>query len=376
MILDLPISAKRSIAGLLLAAAVTFACVAPVGAAIETDPVALYGAMRKAFDDGSAKNWPFASELYYQSTVFDAGRAYSLFRPADANYAQVADLAIDVATQLHYNPLTNNDGARWYLREAADYVLKNSDDAHKAEATALLGRLDAGDADAAALASQAEDAAAQDVHAFHRDPDAFVQLLVADVRAYNLTRDTQYRSLLLQHAAEPGAPLTRVPDPEYGQLFAIAAAALDDPGYTDADRTAARAIAYRRAHTPELQLIARVRAIPHELRLTRTAPADEYFGRLKYSPIGVHNEVIRVNKYLDRGWGERMEDDALQVDSAVEDWQKQYPHDTSLPANLLDAYRLLERVDTDKTKAAADHVKNLLVVEYASSRQAQELTST
>ncbi|MBC5798779.1 MAG: hypothetical protein GIX03_10700 [Candidatus Eremiobacteraeota bacterium] len=375
MILDLPITTKRLIAASLLGA-LGLVCVAPAGAAIETDPIALYQTMRKAFDEGSAKQWPFASELYYQSTVFDAGRAYSLFRPADPNYAAIANLAIDVATQLHYNPLTNNDGARWYVREAAVYAAKNGDDAHKAEATALLSQLDAGEADAAVLARQAEDAAVADGHAFHGDPDAQTQLLIADVRAYNLTKDPQYRSLLLQHAAAPGAPLTRVPDPEYGQLFAIAASALGDPGYTDADRRAAHAIAYRRAHTPELQLIARLRAIPHELRLTRTAPADEYFGHLKYSPLGVRNEVIRVNKYLDRGWGERMEGDALQVDSAVEDWQKQYPHDTTLPANLLDAYRLLERVDTDATKAAADRVKNLLVVEYASSRQAQELAST
>ncbi len=375
MILDLPSTVKRFVASCLVTA-LGFVCVAPAGAAIETDPVTLYQAMRKAFDEGAAKKWPFASELYYQSTLFDAGRAYSLFRATDPNYAQVANLAIDVATQLHYNPLTNNDGARWYVREAADYTAKNGDDAHRAEATALLSQLDAAEADAEVLARQAEDAAAADVHAFHGDPDAQTQLLVADVRAYNLTKDPQYRSLLLQHAAAPDAPLTRVPDPEYGQLFAIAASAVNDLGYTDADRAAARAIAYRRAHTPELQLIARVRAIPHELRLTRTAPADEYFGRLKYSPIGVRNEVIRVNKYLDRGWGERMEGDALQVESAVEDWQKQYPHDTTLPANLLDAYRLLERVDTDATKAAADRVKNLLVVEYASSRQAQELAST
>ncbi len=71
-----------------------------------------------------------------------------------------------------------------------------------------------------------------------------------------------------------------------------------------------------------------------------------------------------------------MEGDALQVASAIEDWQKQYPRDTTLPANLLDGYQLLERVNTDKTKAAGDTLKNVLLVEYAGSRQAQELTST
>ncbi len=201
------------------------ASVVPAPAAIETDPVALYATMRQAFDQAARKNWTFESELYYESTVFDAGRAYSLFRPDDANYAHVADLAVDVATQLHYNPLTNNDGARWYVREAANYVAQNGDAAQKAEATALLAQLDAGDADTAVLARQAEDAAVANVRSFHRDPDSLVALVVADSRAYNLTKDPVYRSLLLQHAADPAMPLVRVPDPAYGDVFTTAGAA-------------------------------------------------------------------------------------------------------------------------------------------------------
>jgi hypothetical protein len=85
---------------------------------------------------------------------------------------------------------------------------------------------------------------------------------------------------------------------------------------------------------------------------------------------------VRINKYLDRGWGERMESDALHVENAVEDWQRQYPHDLTLPAALLDAFRLLRRVETEKTNGAAARVKTLLLVQYASSRQAQELASS
>ena len=348
----------------------------PAFGAIETDPAELYTQMRHAYDEGAAKNWPFESELYYQATILDAGRAYSLFRPTDPNYAAVATLAVDVATQLHYNPLTSNDAALWYVNEAANYVAKNGDQQHQAEATALAQRLDAGQASSAVLAKQAEEDAIANVRAFYHDGDSRVRLLVTDVRAYNLTKDATYRSDLLQHAADPETPLTRVPDPEYGEMFALAASALTEAGFSEADRAAARAIKYRRDHSPDLQLIARVSATPRELRLTRTAPADEYFGNLKYSPIGVNNEVYRVNKYLDKGWGYRMESDALQVDSAVEDWQKQYPHDSTLPAVLLVAYQLLQRVDTEKTKEASERVKALLLVQYPSTRQAQTLASS
>jgi hypothetical protein len=356
------------------AALATFAGL-PARAAIETDPTALYATMKTAYDKGASKGWPFESELYYESTVFDAGRAYSLFRPNDEQYAEVATLAVDVASLLHYNPLTSNDASLWYVDEACAYVAKNGDDQHQAEANALLQRLNSTVDDPKALAAQAEADALANAQTFARDGDALVALVLADVRAYNLTHDVVYRSDLLQHAADPSTPLVRVPDPEYGEMFAIAQSALADPGFTDADRAAARTIKYRRDHTPELKVIARVSAVPHELRMTRTAPADEYFGRLKYSPIGVRNEVTRINKYLDKGWGTRMEGDALQVDSAVEDWQKQYPHDETLPGTMLDAYRLMERVDTDKTKGAGVRIKTILTVQYSSTRQAQELNA-
>lgn len=366
---------KRAFAACAIAVSVASFAV-PARAAIETDPQALYATMRKAYDEGAAKNWPFANELYYLSTIFDAGRAYSLFRPTDANYGEVAQLAVDVATQLHYDALTNNDAALWYVIEAANYVAKNGDAEHQAEASVLLARVNASGSDSKLLAEQAEADGLANAQAFHRDGDSLVTLLVADIRSFNLTHDLAYRSALLQHAADPATPLTRVPDPEYGQLFAIAASALGDPGFSDEDRTAARAIKYRREHTPDLKVIGRVSAIPHELRLTRTAPADEYFGNLKFSPIGVRNEVIRINKYLDKGWGYRMESDALQVESSVADWQKQYPHDRTLPGTLLDAFKLLERVETPKTKDAAQRVKTTLLVQYADSRQAQEIAAS
>jgi len=345
-------------------------------AAIETDPLALYHTMRKAFDEGSSKGWPFESELYYESTVFDAGRAYALFRPSDAEYGQLAALSVDVASQLHYNPLTNNDASLWYVLEAADYEAKNGDTAHQLEGGALSARLQVVDENPQQLAQDAEQSALENVRGFHHDPDSIVQLIVADVRAYNLTHDVAYRSALLQHAADPAAPLVRVPDPEYGEMFALDTSALTEPGFSEADRSAARIIKYRRDHTPDLRVIARVDAVPHALRLTRTAPADEYFGNLRYSPLGVRNELVRINKYLDKGWGYRMEGDALQVDSAVEDWQRQYPHDLTLPATLLDVYLLLGRVQTDKASAAGQRIKSILEVQYPSSRQAQDLAGS
>jgi hypothetical protein len=348
----------------------------PARAAIETDPIALYQRMRKAYDEGSTKSWPFESELYYQSTVFDVGRAYSLFRPDDPQYGEVALLTVDVATQLHYNPLTNNDASLWWVREASVWAEKNADDQHKAEAVALLARADAGENDPKTLARQAEDDALADAATFRRDGDALVQVIVADARAYNLTHDVTYRSALLQHMADPSLPLMRVPDPEATEMLAIASAALTDPTYSATDRQNARIVDYRRKHNPDLQIIGRVVALPHDLRLTRTAPADEYFGNLKMSPIGVHNEIVRINKYLDVGWGYRMAHDGLLLATSIDDWQHQYPHDETLPAQMLDAYKVLKRISVATTDDAAAKLKTTLLVEYSSSKEARALAGS
>ena len=332
--------------------------------------------MKRAYDEGARRGWPFASELSYEAAVLDAGRAYALFRPSDPNYDEVATLTVDIATQLHYEPLTSNDASLWYVLEAAAFVANGDDAAHAAEGKALLERLATSEADPNVLAAHAvEDATANAVR-FPHDGDASVGLVTAEVRAYNLTRDVAYRSALLKTMANLGTPLTRVPDPEYGEMFEISANALADTGSSEADRANARAIDVRRDRTPELKVIARVSSSPHDLRMMRTAPADEYFGDRKISPIGVRNEVVRVQKYLDKGWGYRMEGDALQIDSAVEDWQKQYPHDPSLAATLLDTYAMLERVATDKSLEAAAHIERTLLVQYAGTRQALELGST
>jgi hypothetical protein len=350
----------------------------PARAAIETDPAALYQTMRRAYDAGVAKGWPFAAQRYYEATVFDAGRSYALFNPSDPQYAGIASIAVRIATQLHYDPLTDENASEWYVRQAAAYVEQHGDATGVAQAQALLAHLDGADQDPRATAAAAQADARAVAHDFRRDPDALVQVIVADVRGYNLTKDAEIRSALLLDAADPGLPLTRVPDPESGELFAFVDAALGNGGggFTPADRANARLVDDVRRRTPDLQVIGRVHAIPHDVRLTRMAPADEYFGATKLSPIGVRNEMLRIQRYLDAGWGDRMSSQALLLASAIEDWQIQYPHDTSLPQNLLDFYRLLQRVGSSETRVEARKVRSLLLVQYASSAQARELAAS
>ena len=65
---------------------------------------------------------------YYFSTIFNAGRAYSLQYPDDPDYGELAKLTVRIGSGLHYDPLTNHDGAVWWVREAADWAMKHSED--------------------------------------------------------------------------------------------------------------------------------------------------------------------------------------------------------------------------------------------------------
>ena len=63
------------------------------------------------------------------------------------------------------------------------------------------------------------------------------------------------------------------------------------------------------------------------------APADEYFGRLKMSVLGIRNELATLERRAlggDRNVASMSGKLAL-VDDAMRDWRAHYPRDTWLP---------------------------------------------
>lgn len=358
---------------MLCAAAAAFAVAfAPAmsQAELQTDPTVLYKAMKTAYDKGAASGWHFADELDYFSTVLDAGRAYELRRRDDPQNLALKGTAVDLAMRLKYNPLTNRDAAEWYLRLAAQTYA--ADPGRGAAATALLAKLDAEDSNFTTLARDADADATANVANYADDAQALLSQVDADVRAYTLSKNPYYRSLALQRAAQPNFPIALVPPETAKDLFSFAAAArLGAFGYSAGDQDAAKAIASHRATAKSLRVIGRV--MSHDAYLVITAPADEYFGQTKLSPIGVRNALLHITKYLDAGWGSRMTGEALFVVDALDDWRQQYPRDYELPRLLLNAYKTLDRIDSPQAHDAEVRVKKLLTVEYNATSEAQSL---
>jgi hypothetical protein len=355
-----------------LAAAVALAAVLPTGvsATLQTDPQALTRTMNAAYQRGVDDGWHFADNIYYFSTVLDAGRAYELVRRDDPDNATLKGFTVDLASKLHYNPLTNRDAAEWYVRVAA--AANVNDPARGAQARALLAQLDADDADPVRLAHDADADATLNATAAPNDVEALLDQVDADLRAYLITKDVSYRSLALLRAAQPAFPIALVPDDTGSVLWAAAQAARSGAGgYTGTDRQAAAAMYSHKASARSLATIGRV--LSHNAYLVITAPADEYFGQTKLSPIGVSNELQRIGKYLDAGWGNRMEKDTLWVIDSLEDWQHQYPRDYELPRLLLQTYKTLGRMDSPEAQKAEAGVRRTLTIDYNATSEARSL---
>jgi hypothetical protein len=361
------------------AVAVAFLCVGvglaslPARAALNVDPTQLYAQMKASYDKGTASGWHLADEVDYFSSVLNAGRAYELRRRGDPNNLALKGVTVDLATQLDYDPLINDDAAEWYVRLAA--TAWQDDPQRGVAAHALLAKLDAEDAEAGQLARDADNDAAALVAAYPLDVQALLGQVEADLRAYNLTQDTAWRTLALQRAAQATFPLGALPDDVRRVFYPIVDAARNaGPGYSPAEREAARVVASHQASVHSVPVIGRV--VSHNVYLQITAPADEYFGQTRLSPLGVRNEIARIAKYLDAGWGGRMTKDTLWVVDSLDDWQQQYPRDYELPRLYRRAYDALSREDTPEAKAASTAVRRTIVVSYPSSPEARSFLSS
>jgi predicted nucleic acid-binding protein len=360
--------------GAALLAAITAALPLAARAEYIVDPSAIYAQMKQIYDQGAAHGWKFADQLTYQSYVLDAGRAYALRHSTDPTYKEMLDLTVDVATLLHYDPLINDDAAEWYVRLACAGVADDPTDTRQAAAKALLAKLDAEDDDPKVLAHDATADSQANAHVWTADPDALVALVVADLRAYHLAKDERYRSLALEHAAQASFPITALDNPEATEIYVIAQNTVDaQMGTNPKDREIARIFLSHRNAVKSLIVIGRVKSSSAERRLVITAPADEYFGRTKLSPIGVANETIRIGKYLDAGWGDRMTSDGVYLADSIDDWQKQYPRDYAMPRTLLAGYNVVLRIGSPAARAAADKLRNVLLVQYSESAEARAL---
>jgi hypothetical protein len=94
--------------------------------------------------------------------------------------------------------------------------------------------------------------------------------------------------------------------------------------------------------------------------LSLIAPADEYFGRQKLSPIGIRHKVFSLKDDLHhaRAHPDSIQHDAQLLEDALHDWFTRFPQDPWLPAtawNLATLYEELPGTDAQNRALAALH---------------------
>jgi hypothetical protein len=365
------------LAGALVTVALALWPVLPARAALEADPEVLYQQMKAAYDKAAAAQWDYLDQQVYLSTIFNAGRAYSLQRPDDPAFRELETLTVQIGTGLHYNPLTNHDAAVWYVREAAVWVSRNSSDVTLiSDANGLIERVNS-EEDPEKLARLADEDAQANLAQYPANVDTQLDTLEANWRGWLLTGDRSWRSLAFQKAAAPNFPLAHLPT-TYGPEFlrAVSQAQSGTGGdYTQGDRTNADTIERRLKDLTSPLVIASVTSMPHDKYLTTLAPADEYFGQMGYSILGIENELKHINFMLDYNYGNREAAQTVLVAQSIDDMHKVYPRDRDMPMLLLSCLTTLNRMDSDDAKAAAAHMRSILTVEYQDSPEARKVLS-
>jgi len=108
------------------------------------------------------------------------------------------------------------------------------------------------------------------------------------------------------------------------------------------------------------------------------APADEYFGPLKLSFIGMRNTIrdLGLRYDVNHDIASQTVASAQLTERAVHDWERKYPTDTQIPKTIYLLQRLYTKVLTLDARAHAHACAMWLFHDYAKSGQAHQLQKT
>jgi TolA-binding protein len=98
----------------------------------------------------------------------------------------------------------------------------------------------------------------------------------------------------------------------------------------------------------------------------KVAPADEYFGHLKMSILGIRNTIKDEGLKIDAdvAQGANVVKSFAFTEDALHDWEKKYPQDTWIPHTLFVLERVYAKVDSDEARAKAVATMKWLVHDY------------
>jgi hypothetical protein len=104
----------------------------------------------------------------------------------------------------------------------------------------------------------------------------------------------------------------------------------------------------------------------HVTKVIKVAPADEYFGRLKMSILGIRNQLhdLALREQYAPDKSADILGPAGFVEDALQDWEHKYPSDPWLPRNVFLLERLYSKVHTSDGQVHTARVLHWLLARY------------
>jgi hypothetical protein len=96
------------------------------------------------------------------------------------------------------------------------------------------------------------------------------------------------------------------------------------------------------------------------------APADEYFGKLKMSILGIRNTIkdVGANIDIDASRAPGLMGKCDFAEDAIHDWERHYPTDTWLPKTIFSLERMYAKIDSDDGRRRSMAAMTWLVHDY------------
>jgi hypothetical protein len=107
----------------------------------------------------------------------------------------------------------------------------------------------------------------------------------------------------------------------------------------------------------------------HRVAPAKVAPADEYFGRLRMSVLGIRNTIsdVGANIDIDQARWPRQANKIGFAEDAIRDWQHKYPKDSWLPKSVFSLERMYARLDSDEGRTRSLITMQWLVRDFPGS---------
>ena len=132
------------------------------------------------------------------------------------------------------------------------------------------------------------------------------------------------------------------------------------------------------AHHPVVRANPAKMVASRQATIMMLAPADEYFGPLKLSILGIRNTIHDLGARYDvnHDIGHQTYTSAQLTERAIHDWEHRYPRDGQVPKAIYLIQRLYTKVLTQESRDRANVTAKWMFSDYGSSPQGRQLKKT